>query len=102
MAADLGSAGFQIDACDAAVGGTLLTSSSAFGAGFGIGNFETVSVSAPGILRLEFYQPNFDGDDGIVLDLFEFRTSEAPEPGSFALMSAGALALGLLRRRMSR
>jgi hypothetical protein len=79
---DLGGNGFQLDAYDAAVGGTLLDFDQQFGVGLGVGNFGTLSVNGASILRLEFYQVVNTFSDGVALDNFQFQFAPVPEPAS--------------------
>ncbi len=92
---DLGENGFTLNAYDAPTGGTLVGTTTQFGIGLGNNNFQTLSVAAASIFRLEMFQAQDVGIDGVVLENFQF----APEPGTLAVLGFGLAGLGALRRR---
>lgn len=92
---DLGENGFTLNAYDAPTGGNLVSTTTQFGIGLGNNNFQTLSVSAASIFRLEMFQAQDIGIDGVIVENFQF----APEPGTLAVMGAGLAWLGALRRR---
>ncbi len=92
---DLGENGFTLNAYDAPTGGNLVATATQFGIGLGNNNFQTLSVSAGTIFRLEMFQAQDIGIDGVIVENFQF----APEPGTLAVLGAGLAGLGALRRR---
>lgn len=95
---DVGAAGIRIDAYDAAVGGNLVDFAEAFGPGVGVGYFFDITASAPGIRRIELYQPLVNGGDGVLFDNLSF-TAAVPAPASLLLLGTGLLGLGAALRR---
>ena len=107
LGVDVGAAGMELDAYDA--GGNLLGSPQFYGTGSGVGMFQTLSVSAPGIVRFDLYQPSPNRSDGVAFDNLTFNadppTSETDdvgiEPGTWILLGSGLVALvavGFLKR----
>lgn len=95
---DVGTAGIRIDAYDAEVGGTLVDFAEAFGPDVGVGFFFDITASAPGIRRIELYQPQVGGGDGVLFDNLSF-TAAVPAPASLLLLGTGLLGLGAAVRR---
>jgi len=97
VAMDVGADGARIDAYDSAIGGLLVDYDQLIGTGGGTDNFTTLGVSAPGIFRIEIYQPlNVLGiDDGMLFDQVTF--APVPEPAALALFSLGVAAFGIRR-----
>jgi hypothetical protein len=101
LGVDVGIAGIELDAFDAASGGNLLGSAQFFGTGGGFGIFDTLSISAPGIVRFELFQPSptptgSNPTDGVVFDNLMFNSDpidSGPEPETWMLMGAGLLGL---------
>ncbi len=77
IASDVGFAGAQLKVYDSNSGGTLLGTATISGLGAGVDNFDTLEVSASGILRFEVFQPfsNPDQSDGMGLDNLSFDIS---------------------------
>jgi len=108
VALDVGLAGAEMKAYDAEVGGSVLGFDNMAGSGSGVGNFGTLAVTAPGIRRVEFYQPfpNPSSSDGLGFEDMQF---DLPVPAVPALSLPGLAALvgflwivafrGLLARR---
>jgi hypothetical protein len=110
LGVDIGIAGVELDAYDAASGGNLIGTAVFYGTGSGSGIYQTLSVSTPGILRFDLYQPSPTHSapfDGVAFDNLTFSADSidsAPEPGAWMLMGAGLLGLiglnlSLLRAR---
>lgn len=104
LGVDIGAAGAELDAYDAAVGGNLIASATSSGTGAGIGNFDTLTVSAPGILRFDLFQPHPTLGDGMVFDNLTFGTDPDAgiEPATWILTTSGlvtVIALTVLKRR---
>jgi hypothetical protein len=98
---DVGMNGLTLNAYDAAVGGNLIASSTVYGlTELGIGEFYTVAVNAPGILRVEMFQPGDTYQDGIILDNFSFGV--VPAPSALVLLISGLAGVGAIRRRLCR
>jgi hypothetical protein len=101
----IGDAGMELDAYDAITGGNLVASAQFYGTGTGVGTFQTLSVSAPGILRFDLFQPSPAPGDSIAFDNLTFDADPpAPdpsdigiEPGTWILIASGLLALIGLR-----
>jgi hypothetical protein len=107
LGVDVGAAGMELDVYDAV--GNLIASPQFFGTGSGFGIFQTLSVSAPGIVRFDLFQPNPTVGDGIAFDNLSFQadpTAEAAsagsaadpvdigvEPSTWVLLSSGLFAL---------
>jgi len=88
---DVGMAGAQLVAYDSVIGGSVVSSDSFTGIGQGVGQFGTLSVSGPGILRIELSQI-VDGDqlspkDGMGWDNLTFQP--VPEPSTMLLLGSG-------------
>lgn len=97
---DVGGNGIRIDAYDAAAGGNLLAFDSFIGTGDGAGVNHRLSVYAPGIQRVEFYQPLTTAFEGVVWDDFTFKTAAAvAEPGALTLFGLGLVGFVIARRR---
>jgi PEP-CTERM motif len=97
---DLGDNGFTLNAYDATTGGSLVSSMTLFGIGLGNNNFQTLSVSAASILRLEMFQAQSISADGAIVEDLQFASStSAPEPGTWALLALGLCGGALIRRR---
>ncbi len=102
LGVDVGSAGMELDAYDA--GGNLIGSPQFYGTGSGVGIFQTLSVSAPGIVRFDLFQPTPNRTDGLAFDNLTFDADPpAPEvddvgiePGTWILLGSGLLAMVLL------
>jgi hypothetical protein len=101
LGVDIGNAGIELDAYDAATGGNLLGSQTFSGTGTGFGIFDTLSISTPGIVRFELFQPSPTPPgvfpvDGVAFDNLTFNSDpidSGPEPGTWMLMGAGLLGL---------
>jgi hypothetical protein len=101
LGVDVGVAGIELDAYDAASGGNLIGSAQFFGTGSGVGIFDTLSISAPGIVRFQLFQPSptpagSSTPDGVAFDNLMFNSDpidSGPEPGTWMLMGAGLLGL---------
>jgi hypothetical protein len=91
LGVDIGSAGVELDAYDALVGGNLVASTQFFGSDAGVGTFQTLSVSAPGILRFELFQPTPALGDGLAFDNLTFDVGI--EPGTWILIASGLVAI---------
>lgn len=100
---DVGWNGLTLNAYDSAVGGTLIGSSTVFGVTeLGVGEFYTVGVSVPGIMRVEMFQPVDAYGDGIILDDFAYEAAPViPVPPSLVLLVPGLAGIGAIRRRLS-
>jgi len=94
---DVGINGIRLDAFDSTSGGALVATDQFIGSGVGIGVFSTISVSAPTIVRVEFYQPQSVTVDGVLFDDLNFQ--QAPEPSSLIVMGMGLMALAKVLRR---
>ncbi len=92
---DLGENGFTLNAYDAPIGGTLVSTTTQFGTGLGNNNFQTLSVSAGTIFRLEMFQAQDISIDGVIVE----NSQCAPEPATLAVLGASLVALSALRRR---
>jgi hypothetical protein len=105
LGVDIGVAGMELDAYDALTGGSLIASAQFYGTGTGVGTFQTLSVSAPGILRFDLFQPTPTAGDGIAFDNLTFDAEPADtgtpdagiEPGTWILISSGIVGLIGLR-----
>lgn len=98
---DVGEAGIILTAFDAVLGGTEISSHSAFGTGDGSGEFYTLTVTGSGIRRVTFSQV-VGGSllDGVIFDNFTFEATTAiPLPAGVLLLGTALGALGLSRRR---
>jgi hypothetical protein len=96
LGVDVGAAGIELDAYDAATGGNLIGSMQFFGTGDGSGIFQTLSVSAPGIARFDLFQPSPMNGDGVAFDNLTFNADPIDsgiEPGTWVMMASGLLAL---------
>ena len=98
IALDVGDAGCEMDAYDALTGGDLVATDQQFGSGLGVGTYFNITDSAFDIQRIQLFQPNFDGNDGILWDNLSF--TPVPEPASTSLLTAATIALLARRRRM--
>jgi hypothetical protein len=99
---DVGWNGLTLKAYDAAVGGNLIGSSTVYGlTELGIGEFYTVGLSTPGIMRVEIFQPLDTYSDGIALDNFSYG-AVVPVPSSLLLLVPGLAGVRAIRRRFSR
>lgn len=96
---DAGENGIRIDAYNAVSDGSLIGSDQAFGIGNGTTNPIVISVSAPSIYRIEFYQPQNIGGDNVGFDNLTF--SSVPEPCTSALFALGCFVF-LRRSRLAR
>lgn len=76
-ALDVGERGARIEAYDSEVGGALLGWDELSGSGSGVGNYATLIVAAPGIRRIELFQPNDipESGDGVQFDDLAFLGS---------------------------
>lgn len=92
VALDVGLAGAEMKAYDAEVGGSVLGFDNIGGAGSGVGNFGTLTVTAPGIRRVELYQPfpNPLSSDGVGFEDMQF---DLPVPTVPSLSLPGLAAL---------
>lgn len=99
LGVDVGAAGMELDAYDA--GGNLLGSPQFYGTGSGVGIFQTLSISAPGIVRFDLYQPAPNRSDGLAFDNLSFNADPSTpvtddvgiEPSTWILIGSGLLAL---------
>jgi len=99
---DVGMNGLTLKAYDAAVGGNLIGSSTVYGVTeAGVGEFYTVGLSVPGIMRVEMFQPLDPYGDGILLDDFSYGTV-VPVPSSLLLLVPGLAGVRAIRRRLGR
>jgi hypothetical protein len=97
---DIGANGFILKAFDSVSGGNLLALASFTGSDIGVGTFQSLTVSAAGILRVEFSQiTNVGGGDGMGFDDFSYDVSEVPVPATLPLGLAGVAAFGFVARR---
>ncbi len=89
LAVDVGSAGATLAAYDAASGGTLVGTDTFIGSGSGVGAYQTLTITAPSIMRFELYQPLPNSEDGVFFDNLTF--TPVPEPGTLCLCVIGVL-----------
>jgi hypothetical protein len=76
-AIDVGASGVRIKAYDSLVGGTLLDTDTFIGTGFGTGVFPDLTVAAPGIRRVEMFQPVQGLTDGTAFDNLAYTPETA-------------------------
>ena len=95
LGVDVGDAGMELDVYDATSGGNLIGSAQFYGVGAGVGTFQTLTISAPGILRFDLYQPTPTFGDGLAFDNLSFSTDPdaGMEPTTWVLLGSGLLAL---------
>jgi hypothetical protein len=98
---DLGQNGFTLNAYDNGTGGDLVSTVTLFGVGTGNDKFQTLSVSAPSIFRVEMFQALSTSFEGVMLDDLRFTASEVvtPEPATLSLLALGLGGAALMRRR---
>ena len=96
-AIDLGEDGFTLNAYDAATGGNLVGTMTLFGIGLGNNNFQTLSVSASSIFRVEMFQALSASIDGVIVE--DFRFQAVPAPGTLGLLALGLIGGFATRRR---
>jgi hypothetical protein len=107
LGVDVGAAGMELDAYGA--GENLLGSPEFYGTGAGLGVYQTLSVSAPGVVRFDLFQPTPNRSDGLAFDNLTFNADPPTpvpedvgiEPGTWILLGSGLLALvvaGYLKR----
>jgi hypothetical protein len=106
LGVDVGDAGMELDAYDAVSGGNLIGTAQFYGTGSGYDISQTLSVSSPGILRIDLYQPSPTYGDGLAFDNLTFSGDPGDsgiEPAAWVLMASGLVVLiglnVLLRRR---
>jgi PEP-CTERM motif len=98
---DVGGAGIEIEAFDAA--NNLIGTDSFFGTGTGVGTFANISVSVAGIASFKLFQPLTSGGgnsfgDGVAFDNLSF-TEAVPEPSTWAMMILGFAGVGFMAYR---